>query len=210
LAGHQSTINALCFSPDSRLLASASSDTTALLWDVAKLDAAVAAVPLSAESRSACWSDLAADARQAYGSMWKLANDPGAIDFLREVLKPAPAPPDAAIVKRLLVELDSNRFAVRSRANKQLAELGPGIEADLRKALTGTLSVEVRRRVEKLLQLLVRQQVRGRRAIEVLEWTNNEAARQLLATLAGGAPAASLTQEATASLSRMHAENTTR
>jgi hypothetical protein len=138
-----------------------------------------------------------------------LANDPGAIDFLREVLKPAPAPPDAAIVKRLLTELDSNRFAVRSRANKQLAELGPAIEGELRKALGDTLSVEVRRRVEKLLQLLVRQQVRGRRAVEVLEWMNNPAARQLLETLAGGAPAASLTQEAMTSLSRMHAGNPT-
>jgi WD40 repeat protein len=202
LPGQQSTINALSYSPDSRLLASASSDTTALLWDVAKLDAAVPAVPMTPESRSACWSDLASDAKQAYGSMWKLADDPGAVDFLREVLKPASMPPDAATMKRLLIDLDSNQFAVRSRANQQLAGLGPAVEGELRRAMAGTLSVEVRRRVEKLLQLVERQQVRGRRAVEVLEWINNPAARQLLEALAGGTPEASITQEARTSLSR--------
>jgi hypothetical protein len=203
LLGHEGTVYAVCFSPDSRTLASASGDTTALLWDVAAFDAARPR-PLTPAQRAACWTDLAGDAREAYASMWKLADDPGTVDLLRKELRPLPmpAPPDATEFSRLLTELDNDQPAVRSKALQRLAEFGPAVEGQLRKALEGTLSAEARRSVAILLQSLEGKQRRGRRAVEVLEWANTAAARQLLETLAQGADD-ELTREAKETLERL-------
>ena len=91
LIGHEATINALSFSADGSRLASGSSDTTALLWDVAGLFPAPVAEKLSAAERELCWTDLSGEAKKAYRSMWKLAGDSGTVDFLRGSLKTATA-----------------------------------------------------------------------------------------------------------------------
>src|SRR5207245_2862945 len=109
-------------------LASASADTTALLWDIAGLEAPSPPAPLTPDQRGACWTDLAGNAQQAYGSLWKLIHDPGTVDLLRKELPPVPAAPDAKLLDKLLADLDSDQFAVRSRASEQLAALGPAAE----------------------------------------------------------------------------------
>jgi RNA polymerase sigma factor (sigma-70 family) len=202
LNGHQGTVNALSFSPDGRVLASASDDTTGLVWDIAP-GAPAPAARLTPKERGACWDDLGGGAAQTYASIWKLARDEGAVAFLRKELPPAPAPADARVVGRLLAELDSDDFAVRGKAREQLARLGPAAEGQLRKALDGKPSVEVRVSVQKLLDSLERARVRTRRAVEVLELMNTPAARRLLETLAGGAADAWLTREARESLDRL-------
>jgi RNA polymerase sigma factor (sigma-70 family) len=203
LLGHEGSVYALQFAPDSRTLASASGDTTALLWDVAALDAAGPAAPLTPEQRAACWADLAGGAKQAYAGLWKLAADPGAVEMLRRELRPPAAPPEAAVVERLLAELDSDQFKVRAKAREQLAGFGPAVESALRKALAGKPPIEVRRSVDGLLQAIDSQRVRARRAVEVLELINTAAARELLGALAKGAAGAWLTQEAKESLDRL-------
>jgi len=159
--------------------------------------------PLTPAQRDACWTELAGSGEQAYGSLWKLVQDPGTLDLLRKELPPVPAAPDAKVLEMLLADLDSDRFAVRTRAHDQLAALGPAAEGPLRKVLSGKPSAEVRRSVEDVLRTLAGQQVRGRRAIEVLETRNTSAARQLLETLAQGAADAWLTREARETLERL-------
>ncbi|HEV8062105.1 MAG TPA: WD40 repeat domain-containing protein, partial [Gemmataceae bacterium] len=146
LSGHEGDINALAFSPDGKLLASGSSDTTALLWNVEELFPPAPAAPLSADARMACWNDLGGEAKTAYRSMWKLAGDPNSIDLFRKELK----------------------------------------------SVTATESNEI-------------SQLRTMRAIEVLEWMNTKAARELLGTLAGGLSSSPLPQEAMRSLARLKA-----
>jgi hypothetical protein len=106
--------------------------------------------------------------------------------------------------------LDSKRFAVREKATRELEQLGGVIEADLKDTLRRRPSAEARRRIERLLEKMRRErlfpqaeQLRAARAVEVLERIGDAGARRLLATLAGGAPAAPLTVEAKTALERL-------
>src|SRR5207249_10862735 len=105
---------------------------------------------------------------------------------------------------------DHARFAHRDRARRDLEALGKAAEAELRKALEGKPTVELRRRIEDLLANLDRfemkpEWVRPLRAFEVLERIGTPEARKLLETLASGAPGHRLTQEAKTILRRMNA-----
>jgi RNA polymerase sigma factor (sigma-70 family) len=201
--GHEGRINVLSFSPDSRILASGSSDTTVLLWDVAKLDPDTPPAPLTPEQRAACWNDLAGDAKRAYDALWKLVNDPGSLELFREKLKPAPTPAEAKLVGQLLADLGSDQFPVRSKAQEQLAKLGIAAEAQLRNALTHKTGLELRKRVEVLLATIESERLRTRRALEALELINTASARQWLEKLAHGPAGAWLTGEAKETLGRL-------
>jgi WD40 repeat protein len=203
LFGHEGSINVLKFSPDSRLLASGSSDTTALLWDIAGLDPGTSLAPLTPTQRAACWNDLAGDAERAYDAMWKLVNDPESLKLFREQVKPAPASADAKLVGQLLADLDSDQFQVRSAAEEQLAKLGTAAEAQLRNALTRKTTLEQRKRLEVLLAAIESERLRTRRAIEALELMNTASAREWLEKLAHGPAGAWLTREAEDSLARL-------
>ena len=202
LLGHEGLVSALSFSPNSRILASAGSDTTALLWDAAALPGPGPAVPLTANERAACWVGLGGNAQEAYACMWKLVVDKEALHLLRENLKPG-APASEKEVRRLVTDLSSDQFAVRSQASKELAKLGTGIAAELRKTLAPGMSLETRRRVEELLRSIATQHLRNGRAIEVLETINTPAARRVLETLATGQDEVRQTREAKASLERL-------
>jgi len=81
-------------------------------------------------------------------------------------------------------------------------------EAALRKALAGDPSLEVRQRVERLLDNLTGQvpqagRLRELRAVELLELVGSPEARQLLQALAEGAPEARLTREARSAIRRL-------
>lgn len=203
LCGHDGTINVLKFSPDSRMLASGSSDTTVLLWDIAGLRLDTSPAPLTPGQRAACWNDLAGDAERAYDAIWKLVNDTGGLQLFREKVKPAQVPADAKLVGQLLAELDSDQFTVRSKAQEQLAKLGTAAETQLRNALSRKTSLELLKRVELLLATIESERVRTQRAIETLELIDTASARRLLQTLASGPADAWLTREARESLSRL-------
>jgi len=145
------------------------------------------------------------EAKGAFAAMKTLRATPeSAVSILRQRLPPA-AVPDAKRVQRGIAELDSDSFAVRERATKQLAELQEVIEQLLRQAIRGRPSLELRRRVEGLLENLSAEsleRLRMSRALEVLEWLDTPEARRLLDELAHGAPSAWLTREATAALER--------
>src|SRR5262249_23559723 len=111
-------------------------------------------------------------------------------------------------VAQWIAELDSDTFAVREKANEELEKLGDAVAGELRQALRSPPSLEARRRLEALLDkvqgaLVAGERLRSVRAVETLEQIGTPEARQLLESLAKGAPGARLTQEATESFQRL-------
>jgi hypothetical protein len=84
-----------------------------------------------------------------------------------------------------------------------LRALGPAAAGPLRRALAQSPSAEATRRIEVLLAGSPDDELRGRRAVEVLEALGTPAARALLAEWATGDPAAAATREAAAALTRL-------
>jgi WD40 repeat protein len=207
VAGHDLLVSSVAFSADGKLLASASFDSTVLLWNVQELLQPVP-VKWTDKELEQCWADLGAvDAEQADRAMTKLLASPAQASALfKKRLQPV-APADPKLVADLLESLNSPKFAERDQASKKLEELADLVRPALEKCLASKPSLEMRKRLEALLDKLdaplTRPEVlRGLRAVEVLERLATPEARALLEILAGGAPAALLTQEARASLGR--------
>jgi RNA polymerase sigma factor (sigma-70 family) len=201
--GHHGAVGIATLSRDDRTLASGSADTTILVWDAtggARSDAA-----LSAQQLQELWTDLiGTDANRAYRAMWQMALSPKhALPFLSERLRPI-TPLDAKLQKQiesLLADLDKESFTVRERAEIELVKMGPAIELALRKALEDKPSLEMRRRIEKVLEKVAGwsgERLRTLRALEAIEHMNTREARRLLESLANGTPRAWLTEEAAA------------
>jgi hypothetical protein len=175
---------------------------------LAKRPQPVAGKKLTAEQLAAFWEDLASDnAAKAYHGVWRMADAPDdSAPWLRHHLKPA-LEEDFGKVRQLIKDLDDDNFTVRETAWRELEKLGAEIEPFLRQALQRKPSVEVRKRVEHLLArppiFRSPEALRAIRSIQVLEHIGTPEARQLLETLAKGAPEARLTQEAAESLQRL-------
>jgi hypothetical protein len=211
LAGHEGGVVSLLFAPDGKHLFSGGTDTTALTWDLTRLTQAKPApgAALPARALDALWADLAGkDAARAFDAICKLSASPAqAVTLLKDRLRPA-TPADPKRLARFLGDLDSARYEVRRQAQSELEGLGELAEPALRKALAGDPPLEVRQRLQRLLDKLSGQapvagQLRDLRAVELLELTGNSEARQLLQALAGGAPEARLTREARSAIRRL-------
>ena len=152
------------------------------------------------------WSDLAStDASKAYQAVWSLSDDPRAAAFLRQKMSPAKEP-DKARLEQLIAELDSDRFEVRTTAERVLAEFGELAAPALEAASKAASSPEQRKRLDRLLAELKKglspPQLQQLRAVQALELANSAEARQVLRDWAGGAPGARLTMEAREALDR--------
>jgi hypothetical protein len=110
-------------------------------------------------------------------------------------------------ISQLIASLDSDQFAERESAQRELEKLQDLAEAELAKTLTRAPSLEARRRIEFLLEKLdlLRNpdRLRALRAIEILESIRTSEAKRALQRLAGGAAEAQQTREAKASLERL-------
>jgi WD40 repeat protein len=205
--GHSGQVSALAFAPDGGTLASAGLDTTVVLWDLAGAET----VTLKPGPLDTLWEGLAAaEARDADAAARQLRARPDeAAAFLAGRLTPVPRPAlDEAGLKRLVAELGHANYGVRTRAERQLARVGPPAAAALRAALEAGADAEVQRRAAALLEQWERPDdlgpwLRPLRALEVLERLGTPAARQHLARLAAGDPHALLTREAAAALKRL-------
>jgi hypothetical protein len=211
--GHRGAVGAVAFSADGKALASGGADTAAVVWDVPCLirRGREEARNLSPEKRAQLWNDLAGDdAARADQAIWALAGAPNhAVHLLHKRLQRV-APVDPKQVARLVADLDSRDFAVRRQASADLEKLGDLAEPALAEVLAGQPSLEVRQRVDKLLEkahgpVRVPEQIRALRALEVLELIGSAEARQLLEQLGQGAAEARVTQEAKAAVQRLAA-----
>jgi WD40 repeat protein len=213
LAGHVGPVVDLAFSPDDRLLASGSEDTTVLVWDLNQpLQPAKFQQRLGEEELALHWRTLSErDAKQADTAIWSLlhaAKD--SVPFLKKRLRPV-THSDTAHVRVLLDTLDSKDFKARSRAEAELARHGELVLAELEAAAKQRNSLEKQRRLDGLLRKAheaarpfgTPDRIRQWRVVEVLERIATREARALLRDLAGGAPAAQLTVTARAALGRL-------
>jgi dipeptidyl aminopeptidase/acylaminoacyl peptidase len=228
--GHEGEITCLAFSPDGKTLASGSSDTTILLWDIKKILSGNGAYQphktdriqrwfdseSQSEQLSALWKDLASDepprphggpskCYRAMGSFIIEGNK--AVAFLKEHI-PEAKPKDLKKIQQWIVDLDSKYFETRTNATQELRKLGEFAESALVKALTSKPPLEAKRRIQELLDEIRRpvtdpEKIRTFRAIEVLEHIATPEAQQVLKTLSEGAPEAQVTREARASLERL-------
>jgi RNA polymerase sigma factor (sigma-70 family) len=207
--GHEAAVNSLAFAPDGRTLATASNDTTVLLWDVARPTKEAPKAELTAAEVEGLWADLAGkDGPKAYRAVLGLAAAPKEmVPFFKKELKSGPTP-DTKRIPGLLKDLDSEEFAVRQKAAEELQALGELALPALKKLLADKPPLDVVRRVESIIEgiemvALTPEEARELRAIEALERAATPEARQLLESLAGGAPEVRLTQEAKAAMERL-------
>lgn len=207
--GHQSAITTLAFAVDGKRIVTGSQDTTALLWDTGSLKSATAPMQLTAEQTEALWNDLAGtDAKKAYDAFRSLSASADTTALMRSRLRPVPAP-DTERLAQLIADLDSNVFVVRQKATAELEKLGELAEPELQRVLADKPALEIRQRVERLLEKLATgdappaEELRALRAIEVLEHISTPEAREAIEVLVKGAPGARVTRQAQVALERL-------
>ncbi len=154
------------------------------------------------------WSGLAGtDAAEAYALMRDLMAAPREATELIDKHLSTVVPVEAAVIGRLVRELDDDSFDVREKASRRLSELGEVARPALSDALTHEPPAETRRRIKELLDPLDRpadgERLRLLRAAEVLEIVGTPDARIVLQRLAEGEPNALLTREAKAAVIRL-------
>ena len=197
------------FSPDSRLLASASDDNTILIWDmISQKLPRHATEKLTPELLEKLWTDLAdLDAARGNQAVWRLAAAPErSVGILRDKLRPV-EPISQEQIKKLIDDLGSDQFKVRKQATEALEKLAELAESALHQALAQKPSLESSRRIEVLLEKSAEAEsappaLRASRAVAALERAGTSEARQLLEALARGSPDAFLTKHAFSALKR--------
>jgi hypothetical protein len=206
LNGH---VTSLVFSPDGTSVAAGQSDGTILILDVVKAIPKLPPAPkLEKDALEVRWRAVGdGDAGKACQAMETMAMAPTQfVPFLRSRLKPVGVT-EAAKIQKWIADLDSENFAVRQAAAKQLEETGEQVLMPIQKALNGNTTLEARRRLEQILKNLFEapgpETVRTIRAIMVLERIGSPEAQGVLEALSRGAPGARETDEAKASMERL-------
>jgi WD40 repeat protein len=205
---HTTPLWASSFSPDGKRLATATGKFNkagpgeAKVWDLSTMVRAMPAPIPDEKDMAALWDDLGGtDAPKAYRAVWALSTAPRVVPFLKERIRPPVDRAAVACIPKLIGELDSDDFAVRERAAKELEKLGQAAFPALRKALAEG-SAEVQRQAGLLLDVrhLSAEEVRMMRAIEVLQLVGTAEVRPALEKLTGGAAEAPVTREAVSAL----------
>ncbi len=204
LSGHDGAVLALAVSPDGGTLVSAGEDGKVLLHSLTPRGE-----PLAMTNRDRLWEQLALhDAAESGRAALALLSSPrDGVELLGSRLRPVPKL-DEKQVREQIDGLDALRFSVRTQASNRLETLGLSVAPALRRTLKERPTLEVRRRIERLLEAmedlpLSPEELRADRAIELLEQLATPEARRLLQRLAGGALGARQTEAAQAALRRL-------
>jgi WD40 repeat protein len=206
----ESAATALALSRDGRVLVVGTWKGHVLRWDLARVVGDPKAAPRTESELGRLLDALSGEPAAAFRAQGALvlAGD-RAVSLLSARILPARAPAEG-MVERLIARLDSETFAVREEAVRDLQKLGDQAEPFLRRDLRSAESLELRRRLERLLAPLEEprlstERLRQRRAVAVLEQIGSPEAEKVLDKLARGAPGAGLTREAKAALRRLEA-----
>lgn len=163
---------------------------------------------LTAKELESLWEEFATkDDTVGYRLTWLLvAGGKQTVLFFKEQLYPV-RPVDHRRLSGLINDLDSDHFATRAKAAKELEGFGELAELAMRDALKREPSPEVQGSLKSLLAKVealpqTPDRIRVGRAIEVLEYIHSPEAVEFLEKLAKGAPDASLTKNAQAALER--------
>jgi WD40 repeat protein len=192
-------VTRLATSPIDYTVASGMPGNAVLLWDLARPTRKLAEGPLTVGTLAALWRDLAdADALKAETAIEAMVKWPyQAVSLLRDCIKPVTGP-DAKQLQRLIAALDDETTSKGAYA--ELGKFGDLAEPALRTALKQKPPAEARRRIKQLLAKLPQPPdgptLQSLRALEVLEKVGGPDVMPILASVAEGAPAARLTQEA--------------
>jgi hypothetical protein len=210
LKGHSGSISVLRVSSDGRSLVSGSVDTTAMVWDLGQLSRIelTRETPLTADEIESAWRELAgSDAKAGFNATRKLLTDRAAVvKLLKDRLRPVPEVEESRMAQ--LVSDLGGAFAVRRKASEELERLGEQAIPQLRKRLENNPPLELKQRLERLLEKASVQKpdgdrLRELRAVELLQLAGTAEARGVLELLAAGAASARLTREAGSALARM-------
>jgi WD40 repeat protein len=191
-------------------LLSVGADGTAILWDIAGLKLPKPeVVKLTPDQLASLWDGLAGEkASDGYRAVGRaVAAGTQVVAVLRERLEKS-AGVDGKRVAALIADLDADEFDTREKATKELAAIGTRVVPALRRTLAGSVSAEVRQRVEGLLKKLdgpeaAGQQHRTGRALEALEAIGSPEAVKALEALARRGADDELGREAKAALGRI-------
>jgi WD40 repeat protein len=197
LRGHALFATVAAYSPDGKLMASGSRDTTVLVWDVEQI------------RMRQYWSELLSGTADAKTSKALTTNSIRAAAFLKERLTRSAEVETAA--RRLIAELDDNQFAVREKASRELGRLAPAAEAILRRAVEESKSAEARQRLQAVLAGLKNpdkvEPALGpehvRMAVTLLENLNSPESRRAIEDVARAPDNTAATREARAALERL-------
>ena len=184
---------AIAISPAGTKLATGTGNGNVKFWEIAPVGFAEKAAQLAATDLVKLWTDLAdEDASQCHTALWALsAAGKPAVALLKEKLSPQKSV-SGDQVKDLLVKLDSEKYAVREAAFRDLKVLGSAVEAELRQAAADAKSSkEVRQRLQKILESWEKRpatsdELRQMRALQVLERIATPEARAVLLQVAEG------------------------
>ncbi len=219
LPGHRAEAVSLDFSPGGRYLASASRDTTVLIWDLAPEGWMPLPDPQSDAEIEALWTQLEdADAERAWETAWRLtAFGRSAVRPLRACLSEPPKrkEPNDKRIRMLIAALDAPSIEAREEAAKALEGLSDLVVPALRDLQVNTQApAEMRARAMQILTRIKRQptrpalpkpdySLRHLRAIHVLERIGSGGAKNVLEMLANESPSLRERREAKAALERL-------
>jgi len=157
---------------------------------------------LKPEQMQTAWNDLA-DPGKAHLGVQQLISAKQAVPFLKDKLEPAQEP-KLDEVAQWVADLDHEQFAARQKATRALEKMGPFVEPALRKVLEGKPPLEVRSRIENILNAIKNQRIQLQYGLAVLSMHGTADALKLLITLSNGPKEALLTTEAQTAVASMN------
>jgi WD40 repeat protein len=207
--GHTAEVSVLAFSPVGDQMLSGGSDGSLVVWDVTGLRTPVVSRQFQKKQvLERALLDLgSSNGGRVQSAMRTLASDPtAAITAIRVSLFSA-EPINPEVIARWIADLDSDKFEERETATARLVKHGDIASGALSRALEHTRSLEMRRRIEEILERqrppLTEDHLRLVRIVRFLEYISTDDALALLRKYSSGVADARLTVLSRAALARL-------